>query len=105
MPRGAATGRTRMRFFSDMSRKREPSRTWRYQSWPEEDHEARRHQHGEGEDALAPPVAPPAPPPAVIVHVISLPVIPRRGDRKAACARAVSSANMATMQAAPSTPL
>ena len=34
MPRGAATGRTRMRFFSDISCRRPPSRACRYQSWP-----------------------------------------------------------------------
>src|SRR5919198_181498 len=33
-PRGAAIGRMRIRFRSEASRKRPPSRTWRYQSWP-----------------------------------------------------------------------
>src|SRR5688572_181962 len=34
MPRGAATGRIRVRFLSDISRSLAPSSTWRYQSWP-----------------------------------------------------------------------
>ena len=34
MPRGAAIGRMRTRFFSDSSRSRSPSSTCRYQSWP-----------------------------------------------------------------------
>ena len=33
MPRGAATGRTRIRFLSDASRKWSPEMTCRYQSW------------------------------------------------------------------------
>src|SRR6266404_3992465 len=34
MPRGAATGRMRIRFLSESSWSLPPSRTWRYQSWP-----------------------------------------------------------------------
>src|SRR5207245_298501 len=34
MPRGAATGRIRIRFLSESSWSLPPSRTWRYQSWP-----------------------------------------------------------------------